>query len=131
MSSTIITTVPPNVDWSATAAWLGIFATLAISIVTPAISTYLNNRFQLRLKESELKYLHQKDLYSKKREIYETFLHEAGKFIQYDDYINCSIPRQYAYQLYLYLPAKHWPLVNIIIRDTVYSDPEDIKRDMI
>lgn len=37
-------------DWSAAAAWIA----LIVAIISPVITTVLNNRFQLKLKDREL-----------------------------------------------------------------------------
>ena len=39
-----------QIDWSATAAWIA----LAISIISPAITTILTNRHQLKLRELDI-----------------------------------------------------------------------------
>ena len=113
----------PVLDWSSTAAWLGIFATLAISIITPAISTYLNNRFQLRLKEKELVHTEQNDIYAKKYSVYEGFLQNVGKSLQLRTRDNITDAGTYLYELYLYLPNEHWHLLDSLIN---FLDDENL-----
>lgn len=43
-----------QIDWSATAAWIA----LAISIISPAITTILTNRHQLKLRELDIQEKH-------------------------------------------------------------------------
>lgn len=43
-----------QIDWSATAAWIA----LAISIISPAITTILSNRHQLKLRELDIQEKH-------------------------------------------------------------------------
>lgn len=43
-----------QIDWSATAAWIA----LAISIISPAITTILTNRHQLKLRKLDIQEKH-------------------------------------------------------------------------
>ena len=104
-------------DWSSTAAWLGIFVTLAISILTPAITTFLNNRFQLKLKKMEFEHSEKSDLYSKKYFVYEGFMQGVGKCIQLHNRDNVTAAGSFLYELYLYLPSKHWELLDSLAQD--------------
>lgn len=107
----------PVLDWNSTAAWLGIFATLAISIITPAISTHLNNRFQLQLKEKELLHSEQNALYESKFSVYEGFLQNVGKCLQMHSPDNITRAGTYLYELYLYLPNEHWKLLDSLVNN--------------
>ena len=102
-------------DWNATAAWLAIFATLAISIITPAISTYLNNLFQLRLKLMDLHHTEESELVLRKIITYEGFLQNVGKFLHHMNLDNKSSLGTYIYEIYLYLPSEHWYLLDSLI----------------
>lgn len=107
----------PVLDWSSTAAWLGIFATLAISIITPAVTTYLNNKFQLKLKEQELLHSEQNALYERKYSVYEGFLQNVGKCLQLHSRDNITDAGSYLYELYLYLPHEHWILLDALVKN--------------
>lgn len=109
-------------DWSSTAAWLGIFTTLTISIITPAITTYLNNKFQLKLKEKELIYSQKETLCEKKYSVYEGFLQNIGKCLQMSTIENISLSGTYLYELYLYLPEEHWQLLDSLIHSLEQED---------
>lgn len=105
----------PVLDWSSTAAWLGIFITLSISIITPAVSTYLSNRFQLKLKMLEINYREKERTYDKKVSAYENALRDTGKFLHYTDIDNYSVLGSHLYNLYLYLPPDHWPTLDELL----------------
>lgn len=109
----------PVLDWSSTAAWLGIFATLAISIITPAISTHLNNRFHLRLKQKELEHTEKSEMYQKKYSVYEGFLQNVGRYLQLHTRENISEAGTYLYELYLYLPDEHWCHLDSLISSMI------------
>ena len=96
------------IDWSSTAAWLGIFVTLAISIITPAVTTYLNNQFQLKIKKEERLQKDQEFLYEKKLSAYRDFLQSVGKSLHYTSRTNLLEIGKNIYELYLYLPEEHW-----------------------
>lgn len=112
----------PVLDWSSTAAWLGIFLTLSISIIAPIINTYLNNKFQLTLKEKELQYEELKDISAKKYSAYEGFLQITGKYLQAHNYDNRSVLGTYLYELYLYLPNEHWKHLDELINAINHSE---------
>ena len=107
----------PVIDWNSTAAWLGIFVTLTISILTPAINTFLNNRYQLKLKRMELSHSEKSDLYSKKYYVYEGFMQNVGKCIQLHNRDNITAAGSFLYELYLYLPSEHWSLLDSLVEN--------------
>ena len=111
----------PVLDWNSTAAWLGIFVTLTISILTPAVTTFLNNRFQLKLKKLELEHSEKGDLYSKKYYVYEGFMQGVGRCIQLHTRENITAAGSFVYELYLYLPSQHWKLLDSLVQDLEQS----------
>ena len=102
----------PIIDWNSTAAWLAIFVTLAISIITPAVSTFLTNRFQLKLKRMELIHNEQEAAYNQKLISFENALRDLGKFLHFTSNDNFASVGEHLYELYLYLPPEHWPLLD-------------------
>ena len=99
-------------QWDTTIAFIGILLTLAFSIFTPSITTFLSNRFQLKLKHTE--YLQQSitSQYSKKAELYGLTLESVGKYLHWSSNENSAMLGAYLYQLYLYLPDEFWPLLD-------------------
>ena len=102
----------PIIDWNSTAAWLAIFVTLAISIITPAVSTFLTNRFQLKLKKMELQHNDSETAYNKKLMAFENALRDLGKFLHFTSKENFASVGEHLYELYLYLPSEHWLLLD-------------------
>ena len=121
----------PLVDWNATAAWIAILVTLAITIITPALTSFLNNRFQLHLKKMELQESAENELFSKKLETYEGALRTIGNCIHYYSPDNRAIFGEYLYKLYLYLPEEHWPVLDSLVKDFEEDAREQIWEDFL
>ena len=47
--------VPNNVDWSATAAWIALVISIIGTVASPLITTVLTNRHQLKLRALDIK----------------------------------------------------------------------------
>lgn len=67
------------IDWSATAAWITLLLTLIISVISPVITTYLNYRYQLKIRKLEIQEQENDLYYSKKVSCIETFIAALGK----------------------------------------------------
>lgn len=96
------------VDWSATAAWVTVLLTLIVSIVSPVITTFLNHRFQLKMRKLELLEHELDRFYEKKVSTIETFLSAVGKcsaFATNDLVKECG---HSFYNIYLYTPVSLW-----------------------
>lgn len=68
-----------QIDWSATAAWIA----LAISIISPAITTILTNRHQLKLRELDIQEKHSSTYNAARASTIEDFISKVGKYISY------------------------------------------------
>ena len=96
-----------TIDWNATVAWIA----FGVAVITPAVTTYLNNRFQLKLKKMEQNYSKQSSYYEKQRVCIESFLSLASKQIETDyeseriEFCKCF------HELLLYLPKEDWEQV--------------------
>ena len=96
-----------TIDWNATVAWIA----FGVAVITPAVTTYLNNRFQLKLKKMEQNYSKQSSYYEKQRICIESFLSLASKQIETDyeseriEFCKCF------HELLLYLPKEDWEQV--------------------
>ena len=96
------------IDWSSTAAWITLAVTLAFSIASPVITTFMNNRFQLKMVKLNFQQKAHEDHYLKKREIIEAFVSNTGKCIFY---ANIEVLRQCGenfYPIYIYTPENLW-----------------------
>lgn len=96
-----------NPNWSAIVAWIA----FGVAIITPAVTTYLNNRFQLKMRKLEFAFQKQNDYYEKQRSCIENFLSFASKQIETNyqseriEFLKCY------HELLLYLPSKDWEKV--------------------
>ena len=118
-------------QWDTTIAFVGLLLTLVFSIITPAITTALTNRFQLRLKQTESRQNELDRKFSKKANIYESSLETVGRYIHYADQENASSLGAYLYQLYLYLPAEHWQLLDSLTDTLAKKKFEDSNAQLI
>lgn len=93
-----------DIDWNASVAWIA----FGVAVLTPAVTTFLNNQFQLKLKKMELKFSKQSEFYEKQRSCIEHFLTFASKQIETNyeteriEFCKCY------HELLLYLPKQDW-----------------------
>lgn len=113
-------------QWDTTIGFISVLLTLVISIITPAISTARTNRFQLKLKQIDAKQKEADVKYSKKANIYEKTLETLGRCLHYADRDNSASLGAYIYQLYLYLPQEHWPLLDSIAKNLAAGEIDNI-----
>lgn len=94
-----------SIDWNATAAWIA----LAVSIITPTISLFINNRHQRKLKQLEL--LNQKaaEFYSKQCNVFTKYLRNVTEHIHAVGGSIFNYDTSY-HELFMYIPEKHWGL---------------------
>lgn len=67
-------------DWGAKASWIA----LIVAIISPAITTYLNNRFQLKAKSIDYEFSKQSEYYQYQKNCYENFIKFASKHNETD-----------------------------------------------
>lgn len=93
-----------QIDWSATAAWIA----LAISIISPAITTILANRHQLKLRKLDIHEKHT-DAYTSARSIaIENFISNVGKCLAYPELSSVEKCGEHFFQVYAYVPQSLW-----------------------
>ncbi|MFR3729131.1 hypothetical protein [Lacrimispora sp.] len=102
------------IDWSATAAWVTLALTLVISIVSPVISTYLSNKFQLKIREYEKSEKEVEQHYLEKREILQGFISNTGKLLNRRDSDSLKDCGEHFYLVYTYLPKEHWNKIDLL-----------------
>ena len=91
------------IDWSGTAAWIA----LAISIITPTITTIFNNIHLRKLKKIDIIENRRSELYLKRSEVFEDFFRQSasqihsvgGNIFDYKRSVN---------NLFLYIPESYW-----------------------
>ena len=91
-------------DWGSKASWIA----LIVAIISPAITTYLNNRFQLKAKSIDYEFSKQSEYYQYQKNCYENFIKFASKQIETDykseriEFCECF------HKMLLYLPKSNW-----------------------
>lgn len=91
-------------NWNAVASWIA----LAVAIVTPAVTAYLNNRFQSKMKELDFQYSKQSEYYQYQKTCFENFIKFASKQIESDykhekiEFCECF------HEMLIYLPKNNW-----------------------
>ena len=97
-----------QIDWSATAAWIA----LAISIISPAITTILTNRHQLRLRELDIQEKHANTYNATRASIIEDFISKVGKYISYSSSTARQECAESFFLIYAYTPQSLWPFLD-------------------
>lgn len=99
-------TVPNNVDWSATAAWIALAISITGTILSPIITTILTNRYQLKLKKVDLK---EQAIAERNRNILDC-LSSIGMCLSTHDHFDEFGKKFHA--VYPYVPESEWPLLD-------------------
>ena len=89
-----------QIDWSATAAWIA----LAISIISPAITTILTNRHQLKLRELDIQEKHSSTYNAARASTIEDFISKVGKYISYSSSSARKECAESFFHIYAYTP---------------------------
>ena len=103
------------VDWSATAAWIMLALTLVISIISPVITTYLNNRFQLKRIKLENENKEKEVYYQKRQATIDAFISSTGKCIFLANSNSYRELGEAFYSIYLYVPSSLWPDIDKLL----------------
>ena len=97
-----------QIDWSATAAWIA----LAISILSPAITTLLTNRHQLKLHKLDIQEKRE-DIYNEARiSVIEEFISKVSKCISHPSGTNKIECAECFFYIYAYTPQSLWPFLD-------------------
>ncbi len=84
------------------------------ALFAPAITTVINNRFQLRIKKLELQQKHFEETTLYKKNIIENYLKYAGSCIAHANDENMSLYGEYYLLVLLYVPDKLSTLISDI-----------------
>lgn len=106
-----------QIDWSATAAWIA----LAISIISPAITTILTNRHQLKLRELDIQEKHSSTYNAARASTIEDFISKVGKYISYSSSSARKECAESFFHIYAYTPQSLWPFLDDL-NDKIESD---------
>ena len=104
------------IDWSATAAWVTLVATLIISIISPIITTRMNHQFQLQLAKLEAKNKETENHYLKKRTVIDNFITSTGKYLFRGDAEALQECGKSFYSIYIYVPQSLWPDIDALLK---------------
>lgn len=109
-----------HMDWSAIAAWIA----LAISIVTPAITTLLTNRHQLKLHKLSVKEKREDDYNAARILVIEQFISNISKYISRPSAANERECAECFFRIYAYVPQLLWPFLDVL-NEMLESDQLD------
>lgn len=88
------------IDWDATVAWIA----FAVAVITPCITTYLNNRFQLKLKAIEITQKSHDEYITKLTSVYTNYLETTAKLLLEHSYLEEYTAYSRAYHtMFLYV----------------------------
>lgn len=111
-------------DWGAKASWIA----LIVAIISPAITTYLNNRFQLKAKSIDYKFSKQSEYYQYQKNCYENFIKFASKQIETDykseriEFCECF------HKMLLYLPKSNWGEAKTLYESITNRNPDALEK---
>ena len=106
-----------QIDWSATAAWIA----LAISIISPAITTILTNHHQLKQRELDIQEKHSSTYNAARAATIEDFISKVGKCISHPTTNTCKECAESFFHIYAYTPQSLWPFLDDL-NDKIESD---------
>lgn len=97
------------IDWSATIAWIAFFISLIGTIASPLITTWLTNRYKLKLRELDLQREAQQTYENRRFDAITAFLQNTGSCISRfntQDLAHCASSFHCVYQ---FVPDDFWP----------------------
>ena len=97
-----------QIDWSATAAWIA----LAISIISPAITTILSNRHQLKLREVDIQEKHSDAYNNALVSTIEEFITNVGRCVSRPSAPARKECAESFFRIYAYTPQSLWPFLD-------------------
>ena len=100
--------IPDNVDWSATAAWIALAISIIGTICSPIITSWLNNRFQLKLYELKSESDRIDKINDERNSSLRAFLSSVGKSVTYSSVNSLAELGSVFSTVYPYIPEKHW-----------------------
>ena len=86
------------------APWIAIAVTLILSILVPLFTQIANNKFQLKLKQLELREVHKK----RKMDAFDEYYQKVGGCVLYAQKDNISDAGASIQRLYAYVPEDRW-----------------------
>jgi len=86
------------------APWIAIAVTLILSILVPLFTQMANNRFQLKMKKTEI----QEKINNRKISAYEDFFQNVGGCVMHGDKDVLIRAGASVQKLYIYLPTDEW-----------------------
>ncbi|RHF81924.1 hypothetical protein [Coprococcus comes] len=109
-----------QIDWSATAAWIA----LAISIISPAITTLLTNHHQLKLRKLDIREKHADTYNTARISTIEEFISKVSKYISHPSASNEHEYAECYFRVYTYVPQSLWPFLDDLNENLTsnYSD---------
>lgn len=102
-------TVPNNVDWSATAAWIALAISITGTILGPIITTILTNRHQLKLRQMDITQKVIEKCEERRFLAINTFIAKAGCCLSCVDEESVKDFGESYHCIYQYVPDKFWP----------------------
>jgi len=97
-------------EWKELAPWIAIALTLILSILVPLFTQIANNKFQLQLKEQEIRRIERE----RKLLAFEDFFKYAGGCVMHASHDNHADAGASIQRLHMYLPEEHWEDLEIL-----------------
>lgn len=101
--------VSPNVDWSATAAWIALTISIVGTIASPLITTWLTNQNQLKLHKLNLQHNYLEKYEDRRFQAINSFLQKIGATLTRFGIKELVESGSVFYGVYQYVPQELWP----------------------
>lgn len=95
-------------NWTNVAQWIAIALTLIISIISPIITAYINNTFQLKMADRNAKNKEIENYYLRKRAVIDSFVATTGKCLFHATTDSLQACGESFYSIYIYVPSSLW-----------------------
>ena len=112
-------------DWSATAAWIALAISIVGTIASPIINSILNNRYQLKLHNFDLKNKYQEQ----RAETINSFLCNVAGYLAYPDRKNAHLFGTSFYSVYQYVPDEMWPKLDSLFDSLVNENLDSAQQE--
>lgn len=120
--------IPNNVDWSATAAWIALAISIAGTIASPLITTWLTNKHQLKVFKLQSEQERINKINECRNDVFRLFITNTGKCISCTSLENISDFGASFFAIYQYVPEASWKDFDILFDAIICNRWDDARK---